>query len=399
MAIGGVMRSKLAGCLAWAVWALAGISFADEPQVQWADVFVSGQDGYHTYRIPAIVETKQGTLLAFCEGRKKSASDTGDIDLLLRRSFDSGKTWSPMQLVWDDADNTCGNPCPVVDQKTGTIWLLLTWNAGDTHERKIQPGFGMDSRKVFVTHSTDDGANWANPANITPQVKRKSWSWYATGPGAGIQIESGPRQGRMVIPCDHKVPTEAGDSFRSHVIYSDDHGVTWQLGGRAPKDKVNECEVVECAPGKLLLNMRNYDRSVKARQICYSRDGGQTWEAQQFDKTLVEPVCQASIRRYRRRGKTNSAEQDSVAADARAVILFSNPASAERRERMTVRASFDEGQTWRHSRLLYAGPSAYSCLCVTRNGSIGCLFEKDGYQKISFARFDLEWITQQPAKE
>ncbi len=345
------------------------------------NVFVSGEGGYKAYRIPAAVVTNEGTVLAFCEGRKNSRSDTGDIDILLRRSDDNGKTWSDTQLVWDDEGNTCGNPCPVVDLETGTIWLLLTWNSGTRAEGKTQAGFGTDSRRVFVTQSEDDGATWAEPVNITAQTKDEAWSWYATGPGAGIQIQRGEHAGRLVIPCDHKLPTEDTELYSSHVIYSDDHGETWLRGGSSPRDQVNECEVVELEDGRLMLNMRNYDKSVRARQVCFSDDGGSTWNKQRHDPLLIEPICQASLRRLRW-----------AKGDHPGVILFSNPASTTKRENLTIRASTDDGQTWQYSRLLYAGGSAYSCLSILADGSIACFFEKDDYRTITFASFPLGWV-------
>src|SRR5436305_752105 len=91
---------------------------ADEPAR--VPVFVGRQDGYHTYRIPSVIVTLRGTALAFCEGRKNNRGDAGDIDLVLRRSTDGGKAWGKLQVVWEDG-NTCGNPCPVVDARTGTV--------------------------------------------------------------------------------------------------------------------------------------------------------------------------------------------------------------------------------------------------------------------------------------
>jgi sialidase-1 len=346
------------------------------------DVYVSGEGGYDTYRIPSAVVTPQGTLLAFCEGRRKSASDTGYIDLLLRRSSDGGRTWSEPQMVWDDGENTCGNPCAVVDRGTGTVWLLLTWNSGRIHESRIAAGLGEDSRRVFVTSSSDDGVTWAEPREITADVKDPEWSWYATGPGAGIQLERGEHRGRLVIPCDHKHPGEQGERYLSHVIWSDDHGQTWELGGSSPRDQVNECEVVELEHGRLMLNMRSYDPQRRARQVCFSDDGGATWTGQRTEEVLVEPICQASLRRLR------------WPEDERpGVLLFSNPASADSRTRMTVRASYDDGETWEHARLLHEGGSAYSCLVALPEDAIGCLYEADGYKRIVFARFDLEWVT------
>ncbi len=359
-----------------------------QPTPLGAPLFVSGQDGYHTYRIPALAATPQGTILAFCEGRKNSSSDTGDIDLLVKRSTDSGRTWSPQQVVWDHEQNTCGNPCAVVDHDTGTVWLLMTWNRGDDQEGQIIAQTSHDTRRVFVTRSTDDGLTWDKPREITGEVKRAEWTWYATGPGSGIQIQQGPHKGRLIVPCDH---IEANTKhYYSHTIYSDDHGTSWQLGGTTPRHQVNECEVVELPGGRLLLNMRNYDRSKKNRQVAVSDDGGMHWEQQRFDATLIEPICQAAIERHSWPGDGSSS-----------VILFSNPASQEGRVNMTVRASFDEGQTWGAARVLYAGPSAYSDLATLAGDAFACLYEAgqtQPYESIVFARVPLQSLTDAAAQ-
>ncbi len=346
-------------------------------------VFVAGVGGYHTYRIPSLLVTSRGTLLAFAEGRKGSSSDTGDIDLLLRRSTDGGQTWGPTQMVWDDGPNTCGNPCPVLDRDTGIVWLLLTWNRGDDPESKIIAQQSRDTRRVFIPSSSDEGLAWTPPRELTSDVKATNWTWYATGPGAGIQMEQGPQKGRLIVPCDHIEATTK--HYYSHVIFSDDHGRSWALGGSTPQDQVNECEVVELTGGRLLLNMRNYDRTQRTRQQAVSTDGGKTWAEQRHVPELIEPVCQASLRR----GSWPDGER-------RSVILFSNPASAKR-ERLTVRASSDEGQTWPVSRLLDARPSAYSCLAILPDGAIGILYEAGAtspYENLIFARFAWAWLTE-----
>ena len=338
----------------------------------------SGKDGYDTYRIPALAVTTQGTLLAFCEGRKDLNSDSGNIDLLVKRSQDNGETWSEQRTVWDDGTNTCGNPSPVVDQETGTIWLLSTWNRGDDREGQIVAQESKDTRRVFVMSSSDDGLTWTKPTEITASVKKQDWPWYATGPGSGIQIEHGAHAGRLVVACDH-IEAET-NRYYSHVIFSDDHGKTWTLGGSSPKHQVNECEVVELTGGRLMLNMRNYDRSKTSRQIAFSADGGNTWSDQGFDTTLIEPTCQASIQRYSWPGENTEN-----------IILFANPASTERTN-MTVRASFDDGGTWPLQRVLHTGPSAYSDLAVLAGGTVACLYERGkehAYEQIALARFKL----------
>ncbi|MEN6577805.1 MAG: sialidase family protein [Phycisphaerales bacterium] len=356
------------------------------PGLQCTDVFVAGADGYHTYRIPALLATQEGTLLAFCEGRKGSRSDSGDIDLLVKRSADGGRTWSTQQAVWDDGANTCGNPCPVVDQTTGTIWLPMTWNHGKDSEDRIKQNAGKDTRRVFITYSDDDGQTWAKPREITTDVKRPEWRWYATGPGVGIQLTQGPWKGRLLIPCDHTlVLPDDPDGYCSHVIFSDDHGQTWRLGG-AIRPAVNECQVVELSDGTLMMNMRNYDRSQTSRAIAASTDGGMNWSEIRHDPTLVEPICQASLVQHAKQ-----------TPDGRVCLLFSNPAHAESGKRldMTVRMSEDRGTTWPVSRLLWPGPAAYSCLCAMPDGGVTCLFEAGRthpYERIVLARFSRDWL-------
>lgn len=357
----------------------AALSPAPQVGVTQSTPFVSGAEGYHTFRIPAVVVNGAGHLVAICEGRKSGGGDAGDIDTAFKVSEDGGRTWGKLGVIWDDSTNTCGNPCVVRDAETGMIWLLHTWNRGDDRESEIIRQTSKDTRRVFVCGSADDGRTWSRPREITADVKLTNWTWYATGPGAGIQLLRGPHKDRLVIPCDH---IEAGSRrYYSHVIYSDDHGKSWKLGGTTPRDQVNECEVVELADGTLMLNMRSYDPSRKARQSAISHDSGITWVDQKVVPELVDPICQGSIRRL-----------SWPKGDRPGVVLFANEAS-QRRERMTVRASFDEGRTWAVSRLLTAQPAAYSCLVALPDGSIGVLYESgpgNPYQTLVFASFPLE---------
>ena len=184
-------------------------------------LFKPGDGGYACFRIPAIVKTGKGILLAFAEARKKGCSDAGDIDLVLRRSTDGGKTWGPLLLIRDDGSNVAGNPAPVVDLETGTVWLLSTWNLGTDRESQIIDLTSKDTRRVFVMNSRDEGITWSNPTEITTDVKNPGWTWYATGPVHGIQLRSKAYNGRLVIPCDHIEAVT--NKYFSHVIYSDDH--------------------------------------------------------------------------------------------------------------------------------------------------------------------------------
>ncbi|QDT97753.1 sialidase family protein [Gimesia aquarii] len=339
-------------------------------------VFQRGDSGYHSFRIPALIVSTKGTLLAFAEGRKNNLSDSGNIDLVLKRSTDHGKTWSDLSVLWNDGENTCGNPCPVVDQSTGRIWLPLTWNHGKDHEKQIKNKTSRDTRRVYMSYSDDDGLTWKAPFEITKSTKNPKWTWYATGPGNGIQLTRGAHKGRLVIPCDHNVTLDGKVVRRSHAIYSDDHGKSWELS-QPIGEKTNECAVVELDDGRLLMNMRSY-HGKNRRAIATSEDGGTTWSKESLDSALIEPVCQASLIRVRfpEPGK-------------RGQILFSNPAS-KKREKMTIRLSEDEGKSWSSSRLVTSGSAAYSCLAVLADGSIGLLYERDGYQKIEFVDFDLD---------
>ncbi|MFK7692149.1 exo-alpha-sialidase [Paenibacillus sp. HJGM_3] len=335
--------------------------------LQTQTLFVSGENGYHTYRIPAILTTGKGTILAFCEARRNGGGDAGDIDVVLRRSFDQGETWEPVQVIADNGSDTIGNPCPVQDRETGTVWLLLCTNAEDGHERDILAG--KAARGVCVMKSDDDGATWSTPLDITADVKRPDWTWYATGPCHGVQL----RSGRLLIPCNHAMldpAEERSGPYHSHVIYSDDHGASWRIGGIVGA-MTNECAVAELPDGSVYINMRSY-HGVNRRAFACSRDGGLSWSEMSMDEALVEPVCQGS-----------------VIEDGLGGILFSNPASTTR-EKLTVQISLDGCRTWTAQQVVHPGPSAYSDLAVLGDGTVLCLYEcgeNRPYERIALARF------------
>jgi len=347
--------------------------------LRYADVYVAGEGGYQAYRIPSVIATPRGTLLAFAEARRTGPGDAGDIDLVMRRSHDGGQSWSPMQIIGDNGPNTFGNPCPVVDRNTGTIWRLTTQNRGTDREKEIIAGTSVGSRTVWAMKSEDDGASWSTPVEITASVKRSDWTWYATGPGVGIQTANG----RLVIPANH---AEAGTGVhRSHLFFSDDEGRSWRLGASSAAG-TNESQVVELADGRLMLNMRNHPaKPENFRMVATSADGGQTLSVASPDSALLEPPAQASLIRM-----------TSAKTNGRSRLLFANPAS-NKRERMTVRLSYDEGTSWPVARVVHDGPAAYSSLVVLPDMALGLLFERGDrspYERIVFARLTLEWLTE-----
>ena len=329
-------------------------------------VFKSGAEGYHTFRIPAIIRTP-GRLIAFCEGRVNDRSDSGEIDLVMKYSADEGATWSPLSVVAHDPGFTCGNPAPAYDARSGKLILVWTKNFASAKESRILTGEDPP-RTVWVMDSRDEGATWSAPVEISATASKPEWRWYATGPGHAIQLKSG----RLLVPANYSLgPEFAG--WHSHVIFSDDGGATWAIGG-IHEGFTNESTVAELPDGRVYQNMRSYTGENR-RRVSYSSDGGVTWTADQSDSALVEPVCQAS------------ALSDGV----RPLLLFSNPASASR-EKMTVRASSDGGATWPNAFELYAGPSAYSDLAFLNETTVACVYERgtqSAYEEIVVTRIPL----------
>ncbi len=351
-------------------------------QFEETDVFVGGHDAINTYRIPAVVCTKRGTLLVFAEGRQDSSEDGTPTHIVLKRSLGNAgpwkplqqrgpvpaprarghnTTWEPMQVVIPSTDRIAYmNPVVVVDGASSAIFLLVN---------RYQQPYQDVATQVLLTRSDDDGATWSTPADITGQTGLKE-----LGPGIGIQM----RSGRLVVP------TYDG------VIFSDDHGTSWRSGGALP-GILTETQVVELVSGRLLLTCRK----APYRLQVISSDGGQTWGDPWSDRTLVEPQrfggCQASLVRY-------SSQKDGASKDR---LLFANPADPKDRVNLTVRVSYDEGRTWPVSRRIKNGTGAYSGMTVFPDGTIGLLYEtgnsygdiSEVYSKIAFARFNLEWLT------
>ncbi|MFI5731796.1 exo-alpha-sialidase [Kribbella sp. NPDC051587] len=343
-------------------------------------LFNKGDAGYGCYRIPAIVKTKTGALLAFAEARRTWCDDSQEIDLVLKRSDDDGRTWSAAKTVLAGSDTdpnapvTRGNPVPIVDQETGRIVLLTT----------MDPGTSSYPRTPYVQFSDDDGATWSTAKNIGSQIDDPAWGWYATGPMHGIQLTRGAHAGRMVAGTNYDVDgKDAGQ-----LVYSDDKGETWHKGAtdlRTDGQVPQEISVVEKVNGGILAMARNNAGGPGAsRMTAVSNDGGETYAAPY--KTvdgLTTPTVQTSVQRLR------AVDQ----GDKYNRILFAGPADPERRRYLTIRSSFDEGNTWQtvaQGTRITSDWSGYSDMAILDTGEIGLLYEGgpvDARDQIRFARF------------
>ena len=325
------------------------------PSSEFNYIYNQGTGGFELYRIPAIVKSKSNTLLAFAEARKaRSNGDSGDIDLVVKRSSDNGKTWSKQITIWNDGQNTCGNPVPIVDDR-GRIHLLMTWNFQTDKWGAITNGTGEDSRRPYYTYSDDDGITWAQPVEITSSVKKEKWDWYATGPCHGIQIQKGIHKGRLVAP-NYFTTRESGKvTSYSHIIYSDDYGKTWKPGEPTPVGGVGECSVAEIGEGTLMLNMRADEGFY--RKSCTSIDGGLTWSSPQISIDQIDCKCQGSI------------------LSIGGAVFLSNAASATERINMTIKKSTDNGKNWKGQYTVYEGNSGYSDIVELSDSQIAIIYE------------------------
>lgn len=360
-------------------------------------VFVSGNEGHKSYRIPAIVDLPNGQLLAFAEGRVHGAGDFGDVNIVLKRSNDRGKTWSAIQTVVDYDVLQAGNPAPVVDL-TDPAYLqgrvFLFYNTGNNHENEVRKGNGL--REVWYKTSTDGGATWSYPVNITTQTHKplntqanaaysftEAWRSYANTPGHAMQFQSGQYKGRIFVAANHSVgdPEKDATDYVAHGFYTDDHGKTFHIGDNLNIPGSNESIAAEISGGRLMFNSRNQKGDVRARIVAISSNGGQSWDSTYFDRNLPDPVCQGSILTLGyKKGK--------------GILAFCNAADEKKRNNLTLRISYDDGKTWTKNVVVYNNPekndaAAYSDIVKTGRNSVGILYEKDGYSQIVFTA--LKW--------
>jgi sialidase-1 len=397
-------------CTSMVLLFAAPSSHAAEPFLEKSDLFEAGREGYALYRIPGLVVTKKGTVLAYCEARRTGKSDWDTIDIMLRRSTDGGRTFSPRAKIADVPGPKTKNPVALAQNLANTD--DVTYNnpvAFANRDGSVQFLFCLEYCRCFSMRSDDDGVTWSVPVEITATFEKfrpdYDWKVLATGPAHGIQL----RSGRLLVPVWLSTGT-GGHAHRpsvTSVIYSDDNGATWERGDIAvpnTEDWIfpNETVAVELRDGSVMLNVRSESKDHR-RLVTTSADGATGWTKPRFDDALLEPICMASIVRYP--GESGGAGNE---------ILFANPHNLARadgkeapgksrdRKNLSIKLSHDEGRTWSVNKVLEPGHSAYSDLAVLPDGTILCLYERGSgveskkptsYARLTLARFNREWLT------
>lgn len=400
-----LLSMVLAGCLAATACAAA-------PLFETTSVFRLTPENKPNYRIPSLLLAGDGSLLAVAEKRNEGPGDIGNHDIVLKRSRDQGRTWSEEQVVLDDENRTSTDLTVARDVSGDRLWI-----------------FFLRDKKQFAYLSSDDhGRTWQGPTVIHDQVVRPEWdrleskatrddgpakprgigaAWahgwaqrYGVGPGHGtVQISNGPKKGRLLVPARHREDVGVGRlrSF-THCFYTDDHGASWRLGGTLGID-TSECQFVELADGRVMAIARNEssaDSPDNLRHlVSYSSDAGDSWSAPRRAEELITPRCHGSVERF------SLASEGDVNR-----LLFSSPASPFRQEEhpygrynLTVRVSYDEGETWSAGRTIWPHPGSYSDIVVLGDGTVGYIYERGSkgsthyWDELHFARFNLEWLT------
>ena len=335
-------------------------------------VFEAKQNLSHpSVRIPSLLRTQKGTLLAVAEGRDKPTDQAGN-DLVISFSKDEGATWSKPKVAYEQGADSCNNPCLVQETKSGRIFLFYQVFPSGSHEFGKLPAGPADpkgNRSCYVT-SDDDGVTWSKPTDVSATLKPKEAITTASGPGIGIQLKSGHKAARLVIPFNSQ---DAKKNFFNWVAYSDDAGATWKRGEKVPQTEtiqLNEVQVAESAGGGLYLNSRSWRRGSSLRKISWSQDAGETWSQAAEDATLTDPICQGSLLRLDDR-----------------TIAFLN-AAGPKRANGTLRLTHDDGRTWASSRLAFPGPFAYSSMALLKDGRIGVLYEPASNTVVKFRAID-----------
>ena len=373
--------------------------FHSQLTAQEVTVFESGNEGYASFRIPAIVEMGKGQLIAFAEGRVDHAGDFGNVDLVYKVSKDKGRTWGTLQIAVDHAHLQAGNPAPVMDRLDKRFpkgRLFLFYNTGNNHEGEVRKGNGW--REVWYIASTDEGKTWSDPVNITTQVHRplqplhqtdfnfkEDWRTYANTPGHGFQWVSGPYKGRIYIAANHNSGDPKADNtdWNAHAYFSDDHGKTFHLSQPVPYPGTNESSAAQVGPTSVYMSSRNQTYTPKQRIVSRSNDGGSHWLSSVADPQLPDPINQGSVISWKK-GKNF-------------YLAHINASNVSERDNLTLRLSKDQGKTWSTEIVLAKAPedykgsyAAYSDMVYLGSNNMGIVYEKDNYKKIVFTKIAFE---------
>lgn len=379
------------------------------------DLFNAGSAGYELYRIPGIVITPKGTVLAYAEARKGGQGDWGSIDIVLRRSVDGGKEWSAQRVIAKVSGPITKNPAALAQNlaNAGAVTYNNPIAIADQQSGAVHFLFCLEYMRAFYMRSDDDGETFSEPVEITYAFDKfrpeYNWKVLATGPGHGIQLKNG----RLLVPVWLSLGT-GGHAHRPSVvstIYSDDGGASWHRGEIAvpnTQEFINPSETaaVELADGRVVLNVRTESKSHR-RVIVSSADGATGWSAPRYQEELVEPICFGSIAALRPTG-----------SGKRGHLLFVNPdnllkgdsegtpGKGRDRRRLTVQLSDDDGETWSTKKLIDSGWAGYADINVGPDKSIYCFYERGGIgddhfrsAALTLVQFDLSWITQNTQKQ
>jgi len=334
---------------------------------------------YPSIRIPALICTAKGTLVASIEARNDHKDQAGN-DLLVSTSSDNGKTWTKTEVAYEQGDDSLNNPCLVQETKSGTIFLFYQVFPTGTKESGggLKPGPKGQHRIAYIS-SKDEGRTWSKPVDVTAEIKPAEAITTASGPGCGIQLQNGKYKGRLIIPFNSQGPKGV---FINWIAYSDDAGKTWKRGHDVPQDKIrlNEVQVCETSGGGIYLNSRQ-SVGTGGRKVAWSTDGGENWTTAIEDKNLPEPVCQGSVL---------------TIPGEKIRLVFLNPQgepAGKGRKKGVIRLSSDDGKTWEKSRVLVPGPFAYSSMALMKDGRVGVLYEQANTSaQVFFISVDIPWI-------
>jgi len=360
-------------------------------------VFSAGEDGYATYRIPAVVRAGDGTLIAFAEARVASAADHGDVDLIAKRSTDDGVTWGELQVVADMGSDFIGNPSPVLHEESGRLVLLATFKNAADQEMQILSGTGIDTSRQYLLTSDDAGETWSEPTEITEAVKRPEWRWYSVGPGHAFQLHTGPNAGRLVAAANH---SDEAMNYGAHLLFSDDGGKTWSIGASdTPQGgpmHPNEATAAQVADGTIVVSARDQGGLDEWHRLqTTSTDGGESFTGPfENQQGLVTPVVQGSILWLDLGTGAGSRSEPDQRGDG--ILLFSAPSHGTDRVNLMVRTSSDGGATWKDGLLLREGPSGYSDLLALPGHAVGVLYETGdatAVERIDFVTFGADKLS------